>query len=207
MTVLREPPPRIDGEAEVDLGRHVTAVATRWWLVALGLIVGAIIGYGVSLGGAQRFAELFGPPTQGRASGRGGPRDPDVPQGRTYVPPVEAPKGPPRTLADIPEEILDFVRNQLPPEERLPRVVLRFAKKDDLWISGMLDKGEELADKPAIIDCPLGKGHVVLFAINPMWRWETHGSHALVFNAVLHWDQLGAGRPATAESTATTAAP
>jgi hypothetical protein len=60
----------------------------------------------------------------------------------------------------------------------------------------MLDKGEELADKPAVIDCPVGKGHVVLFANNPMWRWQTHGSHALVFNTVLNWDNLDAGRAA-----------
>jgi hypothetical protein len=41
----------------------------------------------------------------------------------------------------------------------------------------------------------VGKGHVVLFANNPMWRWQTHGSHALVFNTVLNWDNLDAGRP------------
>jgi hypothetical protein len=141
-----------------------------------------------------RFGALDGS-TEGRASGRGGPQDPDVPQGRAYVAPPEAPK-PPQTRADIPEEQLTFVRHLLPPEERLPRVVLKFAKKDALWISGMLDKGEELAERPAVIDCPVGQGHVVLFAPNPMWRYQTHGSHALVFNALLHWDHLGTGRAA-----------
>jgi hypothetical protein len=131
--------------------------------------------------------------TGGRVTGRGGPKDPDVPQGRPYVAPPEPPK-PPQTLADVPEEQLNFVRHLLPPQERLPRIVLKFAKKDDLGISGMLDKPEELAERPAIIDCPVGKGHVVLFAHNPMWRYETHGSHALVFNAILHWDHLGTGR-------------
>jgi hypothetical protein len=126
----------------------------------------------------------------GRVSGRGGPKDPDIPQGRVYVPVPEQPK-PPQKLADVPEEQLTFVRHLLPSDDRLPRVVLKFAKKDDLWISGMLDKGEELAERPAIIDCPVGKGHIVLFANNPMWRFETHGSHALVFNAILHWDRLG----------------
>jgi hypothetical protein len=103
------------------------------------------------------------------------------------------------------------VRNQLPAADRLPRVVVKFAKKDELWISGMLEKGEELAEKPAVIDCPVGQGHVLLFAINPMWRWQTHGSHALVFNALMNWDQLGAGRtaapPAGAEATAAAATP
>jgi hypothetical protein len=151
-------------------------------------------GPATALGGARRFLDLFAPPTQGRPSGRGGPKDTDLPQGRPYVAPAEAPKGPPETIADIPDEILDFVRNLLPPQDRLPRVVMKFAKADALWVSGMLDKGEELAEKPAVLDCPVGKGHVVLFATNPMWRWQTHGSHALVLNAVLHWDNLGAGR-------------
>jgi len=155
-------------------------------------------GPAVALGGAARYAELFGPPTQGRVSGRGGAKDPDIPQGRPYVAPPDPPKSPPETVADLPEEILDFVRNLLPPPDRLPRVVLKFAKKDDLWISGMLDKGEELAEKAAVVDCPVGKGHVVLFANNPMWRWQTQGSHALVWNALLNWDNLGVGRPAAA---------
>ena len=41
---------------------------------------------------------------------------------------------------------------------------------------------------------------MLLFAINPMWRWQTHGSHALVFNTVLNWDHLDAGRAATKET-------
>ena len=110
--------------------------------------------------------------------------------------PPEPPKNPPQSLSDLPEEVLDFARNLLPSNDRLPRVVARFAKKDDLWISGMLDKGEELAEKAAIVDCPVGQGHVVLFANNPMWRWQTLGSHSLVFNALLNWDSLGVGRVA-----------
>jgi hypothetical protein len=153
-------------------------------------------GPGTALGGMRRFMEAFGPAGQGRVSGRGGPKDPDVPQGRAYVEPPPPPKANIETMADIPEEMLDFVRNVLPPQERWPRVVLKFAKAPELWISGMLDKGEELAEKPAVIDCPVGKGHVVLFSNNPMWRFETHGSHALVFNALLNWDDLGVGRGA-----------
>jgi hypothetical protein len=152
-------------------------------------------GLSTVLGGGRGGAGAVDGVAGGRVTGRGGPTDPDVPQGRPYVAPPEPPK-PPQTLKDVPEEQLAFVRHLLPSEERLPRVVLKFAKKDVLLISGMLDKGEELAERPAVIDCPLGKGHVVLFANNPMWRNETNGSHSLVFNAILHWDHLGAGRSA-----------
>jgi capsular polysaccharide biosynthesis protein len=44
-----------EAEQEVDFGRYVRLVASRWWLVVAGLILGAVIGYAVSLGGAQRW--------------------------------------------------------------------------------------------------------------------------------------------------------
>ena len=152
-----------------------------------------IAGLRTIMGGGGRGGAPGGD-TSGRPSGRGGPKEADIPQGRPYVAAPELPK-PPEKLADIPEEQLIFMRHLLPSsDDRLPRVVLKFANKDDLWISGMLENGQELADHPAVIDCPVGKGHIVLFANNPMWRYETHGSHALVFNAILHWDHLGIGR-------------
>ncbi|HET7146265.1 MAG TPA: hypothetical protein VFI10_03610 [Gaiellaceae bacterium] len=49
--------PHFDPEAEqvVDFGRYGRLLATRWWLLAAGLVIGALIGYAVSVGGAQRF--------------------------------------------------------------------------------------------------------------------------------------------------------
>jgi hypothetical protein len=74
--------------------------------------------------------------------------------------------------------------------------VLRFAGEKDLLISGMLAGGSELANRPAVLDVPVGKGHVVMFANNPMWRHQTHGSFFLLFNAALNYDHLHAGRAA-----------
>ena len=42
----------------------------------------------------------------------------------------------------------------------------------------------------ALVDARLGKGHVLLFAINPMWRAATLGSYPLVTNAILNFDAL-----------------
>jgi hypothetical protein len=78
-----------------------------------------------------------------------------------------------------------------------PRVVMSFhQKKDSLRLSGLLVSGEELAGRPAVIDAPVEQGHVVLFAIRPFWRWETQGSFALAFNAILNWNDLGIAWPA-----------
>ena len=40
--------PNLDDEREVDLGRYLDALVARWWLPALGLIVGVALGYLVS---------------------------------------------------------------------------------------------------------------------------------------------------------------
>jgi hypothetical protein len=78
-----------------------------------------------------------------------------------------------------------------------PRVVVRFhPRADSLLISGLLDAGTELASRPAVVDVQVGNGHVVLFAIRPFWRWETQGSFALAFNAVMNWNHLSVGWPA-----------
>ena len=39
-----------------------------------------------------------------------------------------------------------------------------------------------------------GKGHVVLFANNPIYRGETIGGYFMVFNTILNFDNLDAGR-------------
>src|SRR5947208_10794898 len=44
-----------EAEQEVDFGRYARLLGARWWLLAAGLLVGAVIGYGISLGGSQRF--------------------------------------------------------------------------------------------------------------------------------------------------------
>ena len=64
----------------------------------------------------------------------------------------------------------------------------------NLLISGMLAGGSELANAPAVIDVPVGSGHVIMFANNPMWRHQTQGSFFLIFNAALNFDSLNTER-------------
>ena len=51
----RERLPDLDAEREVDLGRALTAVATRWWLPLLGLVVGLALGWLLALGGGKAY--------------------------------------------------------------------------------------------------------------------------------------------------------
>jgi hypothetical protein len=128
-----------------------------------------------------------------RPTGRGTPDDPDYAQDRA------APDIPEEMKAEIWQAVplTDEQRRNgiyiIPPEAR-PRVVLRYGDNRDLLVSGLLDGGSEIAQHPAVIDVPLGGGHVVLFSNNPLWRGETQGSYFLVFNAILNFDNLNAGR-------------
>ena len=129
-----------------------------------------------------------------RMTGRGTPDDPDIPQGR---PPAEIPDPPPRAeiweAAPIPDEQRRNAPGIIPPNQR-PRVVLRYADSRDLFVSGLLDGGDEIAQHAAIIDVPSGSGHVLLFSTNPFWRGQTKGSYFLVLNAIMNFDNLNAGR-------------
>jgi hypothetical protein len=78
-------------------------------------------------------------------------------------------------------------------------VVLRYSNSNELLVSGLLDSGTELAQRPAVVDATFGQGHVVLFSNNPFWRAETKGSYFLVFNAILNFDNLSAGRKLAAK--------
>ncbi len=75
------------------------------------------------------------------------------------------------------------------------RVIVRFTPRaDSLLVSGLLDNGAEMAGRGAVVDAPVGKGHVVLFGIRPMWRYETQGSYAMMLNAMLNWNALDVNR-------------
>jgi len=130
----------------------------------------------------------------GRATGRGTPDDPDTPQGR---PVAEIPEPPPRVepweAPPVTEEARRNAIGLIPPAFR-PRVVLRYADSRDLFVSGLLDGGDEIAQRAAVIDVPQGNGHVLLFSTNPFWRGQTKGSYFLIYNALLNWDNLNAGR-------------
>ncbi len=131
-----------------------------------------------------------------RPTGRGTREDLDVPQGRPMIDPRnEAPKPKPVQpwqAAAVTDEQMRNPLTIIPPPLR-PRVVLRFSDQRSLLVSGLLD-GNDIAQRPVVVDVPSGKGHVVLFGNNPVYRGSTIGSYFLVFNTLLNFDKLDAGR-------------
>jgi len=128
-----------------------------------------------------------------RFTGRGAQDDPDTPQNR---PPADLPEEPKSEVWEATPLTDEQLRNGvfvIPPSAR-PRVILRYSDARELLVSGLLEAGAEIAQHAAVIDVPYEKGHVLLFSNNPFWRAETQGSYFLVFNAILNFDQLNAGR-------------
>jgi len=124
-----------------------------------------------------------------RPTGRGGPDEEDVPEGRPFekAPPLPAPKVWQATPLNEEQE-----RNNpyLIPAEYRPQVLVRYAGMKDLLLSGLIENGDPVAEHPAVVEAHFGKGDVLLFANNPVYRGETIGSYALVFNAIVNFGHL-----------------
>ncbi len=145
-----------------------------------------------SIAGSRRRRKL-GPEMSQRPTGRGTKDDPDYAVGRLGI---EAPDEPEKETWENPNVTDEQRYNNsrvIPPAMRA-RVVLRYADAKELLISGLVEGGGEIAQHPAVVDAPFGKGHVVMFSINPVWRGETQGTYSLVLNTVMNFDSLNAGR-------------
>ena len=49
------PAVELETEQEVDFGRYGRAIAARWWLLVVGLALGALVGFALSLSGSQLY--------------------------------------------------------------------------------------------------------------------------------------------------------
>jgi hypothetical protein len=78
------------------------------------------------------------------------------------------------------------------------RVAARFAETDSLHLSGLLwpEAASRLARTAVLTRESLGKGQIILFAIDPTLRRAMRGSERLMLNAVLLGPGAGTSRPA-----------
>ena len=72
--------------------------------------------------------------------------------------------------------------------ERLKGLVL--AQFTGVVSSGLMRLPNEIQKKPAVMDVPVGKGRVIVFATNPCYRWQNHGEFAMLFNAIVHYNDI-----------------
>jgi hypothetical protein len=128
-------------------------------------------------------------PYSERPTGRGSLEDNDEPLGRKAVEADALEKTQPWEAKKLNEE---QIRNNFSviPEQMRPEVILRFSASKDLLLDGLLDKAGSIAERAVVVNAHLGQGSVLLFGNNPIYRGETIGDYALVFNAILNHDRL-----------------
>jgi hypothetical protein len=83
-------------------------------------------------------------------------------------------------------------------------VLARYVGGDAAVLSGLMRGADEIRDRPFAVDIPggfSGKGRVVMFANNPIYRWQNHGEFNMVFNTLLNWNDLGNVTRSTPAST------
>ncbi|HEV3218840.1 MAG TPA: M14 family zinc carboxypeptidase [Candidatus Acidoferrales bacterium] len=150
--------------------------------------------FGVSnVAGRRGGGRRLGPELGARPTGRGTQNDMDFVPGRPQDTPPVLPTFQAWEAAPITDEQLRNNVGLIPPALR-PRVVFRYSATNDLLVSGLVENGGDIAEHPAVVDSPEGNGHIVLFSTNPIYRGETEGNYFLVFNAILNFDNLNAGR-------------
>ena len=62
-----------------------------------------------------------------------------------------------------------------------------------ILVSGQVWGEANLNGRPAILDSPVGKGHVVTFNFNPLHRDMNHGDQRMLWNAVINWEAIVEG--------------
>ena len=78
-------------------------------------------------------------------------------------------------------------------------VLARYVGGEGAVLSGLMTGADSLRRRPFIVDIPeayRGKGRVILFANNPIYRWQNHGEFGLVFNSLLNWNDVPRKEPA-----------
>ena len=105
------------------------------------------------------------------------------------VDPFETPRARAWEPRPINEEQMRNNASIIPVDQR-PQVILRFTDAKGLLLSGLLDKGQGIAEHAVVVDAHLGKGNVLLFGNYPIYRGETIGSYPLVFNAIMNYQNL-----------------
>jgi hypothetical protein len=72
-------------------------------------------------------------------------------------------------------------------------VLMEFPGGSKNVLSGLMAGADEIKDRPAVVAVPLGAGQVVMFASNPIYRWQNFGEFRMLYNAIFNYKDLRLG--------------
>jgi Zinc carboxypeptidase len=74
-------------------------------------------------------------------------------------------------------------------------VLMRFPGGEKSVLSGLFNGSDDIKGRAAVVVTPEGKGEVVLFATNPVWRWQNMGEYRMLFNTLMNFKNLAPVSP------------
>jgi hypothetical protein len=72
-------------------------------------------------------------------------------------------------------------------------VLAQFVGGESSVLSGLMVGADNIRGRAIAVDVPnahMGKGRVLLFANNPIYRWQNHGEFNMVFNSIINWNDV-----------------
>jgi hypothetical protein len=77
-------------------------------------------------------------------------------------------------------------------------VLAQFVGGDQSVLSGLMSGADNIRGRAFAVDIPQannGNGRVIMFANNPVYRWQNHGEFNMVFNSIINWNDVPAKKP------------
>jgi hypothetical protein len=74
-------------------------------------------------------------------------------------------------------------------------VLAQFVGGESSVLSGLMVGADNIRGRAFAVDIPNaynGKGRVLMFANNPVYRWQNHGEFNMVFNSIVNWNDVPA---------------
>jgi hypothetical protein len=69
-------------------------------------------------------------------------------------------------------------------------VLMEFPGGEKSVLSGFMNGADEIKDRPAIVLSPIDSGQVLMFATNPIYRWQNFGEFRMLYNAIFNYKNL-----------------
>jgi len=70
-------------------------------------------------------------------------------------------------------------------------IAVTYASGGEMLLSGIARQAGALGGQPAVYSEQVGEGFIVVYGFDALHRHQNHGNHALVWNAILNWNDLG----------------
>ncbi len=83
-------------------------------------------------------------------------------------------------------------------------VLMRYPGGEKSVLSGLFNGADDIKGRAALAIVPDGKGEVVMFTTNPIWRWQNLGEYRMMFNTLMNYRNLAPG-PAPSDTKAAAA--